>query len=185
MKIKEAIEKDLIPYNIFLVGFMGTGKTTVTSRLHKLLGREMVDTDEMIVEMEKTTIPEIFEKHGEPYFRDCETRTLEELKHHMKTIVSCGGGIVLRQQNVDLMHDSGRIVLLTATPETVLERVRHSTHRPILNGNMNTEFIAGLQAKRRDYYQAAADVVIETDGKDVEAVCEEIVAKLAALDADA
>ncbi len=182
MRINEVKGKNLIPYNIFLVGFMGTGKTTVANRLHHLLDRQIINTDDRIVEMEGVSIPKIFEKMGESYFRDCESKTLIEIKQHKRVIVSCGGGIVLREKNIELMRESGKVVLLTATPETVLSRVKHRKTRPILNGNMNTTFIAGLLAKREEYYLAAADVIVKTDGKSIDQICEEIVTRLTDLD---
>lgn len=89
-------------------------------------------------------------------------------------VVSCGGGAVLREENVALMKKNGTIVLLTAEPETIFERVRHSSERPVLNGNMNVEYIAGLMEKRRPKYEAAADLVVATDGKRTEEICKEI-----------
>lgn len=80
-------------------------------------------------------------------------------------IVSCGGGMVLREENVKLMKKTGVIVLLTATPETVLERVKNGRERPILNGHMNTTYIKQLMEKRETYYKAAGEIVIPTDGR--------------------
>ena len=96
----------------------------------------------------------------------------------------CGGGVVVREDNKDHMKKHGRVVLLTATPETVYNRVKDSTERPILNDHMNVDFIAGLQEKRRALYEAAADVTVATDGKNPEEICREIVEKLTQLDRD-
>jgi len=102
---------------------------------------------------------------------------LREVQSKKNIIVSCGGGVAMRQVNVDEMRKSGKIILLTATPETILERVKESHDRPLLENNKNTEFIAQMLEKRRPAYEAAADYVIETDGKDVFEICEEIIAK--------
>lgn len=174
--------KSLFSYNIMLIGFMGAGKSTVSSYLSHLLEMEEVDTDKLIVEKEGMSIPQIFEEFGESYFRNCESNTLIELQKRKQLIVSCGGGIVLREENVDHMKKRGRIVLLTATPETTLERVKDSTERPILNNNMNTTFIAELMDKRREKYLAAADIIVETDHKTIAQISEEVVAKLTALE---
>lgn len=160
--------------HIFLIGFMGTGKSTIAGELSTRLGVKRLEMDQMIVDAQGMPISDIFEKYGEDHFRDIETRTLVELKGREPAIVSCGGGIVVRSENVDHMKASGRIVLLTAEPETVYERVKDSTDRPILNGNMNVEYIRGLMEKRREKYQAAADIVVATDGKSVQAICEEV-----------
>ena len=89
-------------------------------------------------------------------------------------VVSCGGGSVLRDENAALMKENGCIVFLRATPETIYERVKDSTNRPILNGNMNVEYIRELMEKRRPRYEAVADICVDTDGKDVDAISEEI-----------
>jgi shikimate kinase len=173
--------KSLFSYNIMLIGFMGAGKSTVSSYLSHMLEMKEVDTDQLIVEKEGMSISQIFEEYGETYFRNCESNTLIELQKRKQLIVSCGGGIVLRDENVQHMKESGRIVLLTANPETTLERVKDSTQRPILNNNMNTKFIAELMEKRRDIYLEAADIIISTDNKSIEQVCEEVVTKLTVL----
>lgn len=167
-----------MPYHIFLIGFMGAGKSTVAGALHRMLGMERLEMDQMIVDEQKMAISEIFEKYGESHFRDIETQTLIDLKDREPAIVSCGGGIVVREENIGHMKESGKIVLLTATPETIYERVKDSTNRPILNGNMNVEYISELMEKRRAKYEAAADLVIATDGKSAAAICEEMIAKL-------
>ena len=97
-------------------------------------------------------------------------------------VISCGGGVALREENVAEMKKNGRVVLLTASPETIYERVKDSNDRPLLNGNKNVEFIADLMEKRREKYEAAADVVIRTDHKTVLQSCEELITKLMELD---
>lgn len=161
--------------NIYLVGFMGSGKSTVSKELAKSLGWEFIDTDNYIEEKYGKAIKDIFATEGEEAFRDMETEVLEEMSLTENKVISCGGGIVLRKQNVDLMRLGGKIVLLNATPETIYERVKHGTNRPILNGNMNVGYIAELMSKRSDAYEYAADVVVDTDGKAVEEITEEIV----------
>ena len=127
--------------NIFLIGFMGTGKTTVSRELAKLLGYEEVDTDARIVRQQNRSIAEIFEKQGEQAFREMETGLLREFEEETHKIISCGGGMALRQENVRLMQEYGAVVLLTAEPETVFARVQDDNGRPVLNGNMNVAYI--------------------------------------------
>ena len=176
--------KALFNYNIFLIGFMGAGKSTVARELKKQLEMNYVEMDQLIVEQRGMAITDIFEEYGETYFRNLESNVLIELQKRKQTIVSCGGGIVVREDNKDHMKKHGRVVLLTATPETVYNRVKDSTERPILNDHMNVDFIAGLQEKRRALYEAAADVTVATDGKNPEEICREIVEKLTQLDRD-
>ncbi len=176
--------KSLFDYNIFLIGFMGAGKSTIALELKRKLEMERVEMDQMIVEKQGMSISEIFDEFGEPYFRNLESNTLIEMQKRKQTIISCGGGVVMRPENADYMKANGRIVLLTAKPETIYERVKDSDERPILNNNMNVDFIGGLMDKRREKYEAAADIVVSTDGKDVVTICEEIISKLIALDTE-
>ena len=176
--------KALFNYNIFLIGFMGAGKSTIAKELKRQLEMNYVEMDQLIVDKQGMSISEIFAEYGEVYFRNLECNTLIELQKSKQTIVSCGGGVVVREDNKDHMKKHGRVVLLTATPETVYNRVKDSTERPILNDHMNVDFIAGLQEKRRALYEAAADVTVATDGKNPEEICREIVEKLTQLDRD-
>lgn len=164
--------------NIMLIGFMGTGKSTVASCLCETYGMDLVEMDELIATREGMSIPDIFAKKGETYFRDLETNFVIELQSEVNKVVSCGGGVVLRECNVKEMKKNGCVVLLTAKPETVLERVKDDDNRPLLRGNKNVEFISEMMEKRRAKYEAAADVVISTDGKDVETICKEIIEKV-------
>jgi len=174
--------KALFTYNIMLIGFMGCGKTVVSECLSSLLEMESIEMDALIVEKEKKSIPEIFSEYGEAYFRNLESNTLLELQKRSRIIVSCGGGVVLRDENVELMKKRGRVVLLTASPETVLERLKDTTDRPLLNNNMNVEYIAELMAKRDAKYKNAADIIVNTDSKSILKVAEDLVSKLINLD---
>ena len=105
--------KDLkMRHNIFLVGFMGAGKTTVSKYLSSMLAVERVEVDELIIKKEGMSINSIFEEYGEEYFRDCETSTLIGLEKRDRLVVSCGGGIVLREENIASMKKNGKVVLL-------------------------------------------------------------------------
>lgn len=164
--------------NIYLIGFMGAGKSTIAAVLKDKLNMKLVEMDERIEQEQGITINEIFAKYGEPHFRDIESALVCTLGEEGNTIVSCGGGVVVRPENTEHMKKTGRIVFLTATPETIYERVKYSTNRPILNGNMNVEYIAQLMEKRRALYESACDIRIETDGKTTEQICDEIIAKI-------
>lgn len=174
---KKVQAKSLIQGNIAIIGFMGVGKTSVSACLKDMLAMEVVDTDELIVRSQGMSINQIFAQYGEEYFRNCESNTIIGLQNRTQTVIACGGGAVLRPFNVENLKKSSRIVLLTASPETILERVKDSDDRPILNGNKNTKFISELMDKRRAAYEAAADVIVNTDGKTIMEVCEEIITK--------
>lgn len=175
---KKIQTKNLFEYNIFLIGFMGVGKSTVSSYLSHMLAMEEIETDSYIVKKEGMLISDIFKIRGEEYFRQCETNTLIYLKQRKNTIISCGGGMALRDINVEYMRQSGKVVLLTASPETIFERVRYSNERPILNGNMSVEFISDLMKQREAKYLNACDIIVSTEAKTINKICEEIVDKL-------
>jgi len=170
--------RTLFTHNIFLIGFMGVGKSTVSDYLSKILASPQVEMDQVIVNKEHMSINKIFEEYGEEYFRNCETNLLIELQKKNNQIVSCGGGVAMREINVREMKKNGRGVLLTASPETILERVKDSDERPLLRGRKNTEYISELMEIRRPKYRAAADIIVDTDHKNVEEIAEEIVGKL-------
>jgi len=179
---KRVQSRSLFHYNIALIGFMGSGKSTVSKYLKDMLAMNEVDVDTRIVEDQKMPIKDIFAKYGEEYFRNCESSAIISLKDCRQTIISCGGGAVIREENVKNLKKNSRIVLLTASPETILERVKDSDERPILNGNMNVEYIKGLMERRAGLYQSAADIIIETDGKNILDICEELIQSLMKLE---
>ncbi len=175
-KCRRVQAKALVPGNIALIGFMGTGKTSVGAMLKDLMAMDSVECDDRIVEKAGMSINEIFEKYGEEYFRDLESEALESCENLRQTVISCGGGAVLRRRNVDSLKKHSRIVLLTASPQTILDRIGDSDDRPKLRGKKNVKAIAEMMAERELYYRDAADVVVDTDGKTVLEVCEEIIA---------
>ena len=150
--------------HLFLIGFMGTGKTAVSEALSARTGIPVMDTDEEIRLQEGMEITEIFAQKGETYFRDLETQLLKNLQGREPRIISCGGGMPLRSQNAALMRQSGTVFWLTASPETVYERLKNDHTRPLLAGRNNPEGIAQLMEMRREAYEAACDVQVRTDG---------------------
>lgn len=171
----------LTDYNIFLIGFMGVGKSTVADRLAQLLDAQKMEMDELIVSRQGMPVAQIFAESGEEYFRDLESGLLVELQESDGMVVSCGGGVVLREENAGHMKRHGRVIWLTATPETIFERVKDSDVRPILNHHMNVEFIKELLESRFLKYQQAADLAVATDGKSADEICGEILLGLKAL----
>ena len=163
---------------------MGAGKSTVSDYLSSMFAMKIAEMDQMIAEREEMSIPDIFATYGESYFRAKETELLIELQSQKNVIISCGGGAALREENVAEMKKNGRVVLLTASPKTVYERVKDSEDRPILQGNNNVKYIAELMEKRREKYEAAADIVIQTDNKAVLQICEELISKLLGMGAE-
>ena len=171
-------EISLFPYNIVLIGFMGAGKSTIAGMMHEAFSMEVIEMDQVITDQQGMSIPEIFEKYGEEYFRDLETNLLIDMQARQNVIISCGGGVALRERNVKEMKRNGKVVFLTASPETILERVRDDDDRPLLNGHKNVEYISRMMETRRPKYEAAADFIISTDGKSSYDICREIVLEL-------
>ena len=176
--------RKLFDYNIVLIGFMGAGKTTVSDYLSTMFDMDIIEMDQEITDREEMSIPDIFATYGEEYFRDLETNLLVELQDRKNVIISCGGGTALRENNVAEMKKNGRVVLLTASPETIYERVKDSDDRPVLKGRKNVDGIAELMEQRREKYEAAADIVVQTDHKTVLQVCEELVQRLSEMEED-
>ena len=164
--------------NIFLIGFMGCGKSTVAAKLKQMYGMHVVEMDVEISKRQKMSIPKIFEQYGEEYFRNLESALLEEIATGSGQVVSCGGGVVLREDNVAEMKKSGHIVLLTAKPENVLKRVQKDDNRPILKGRKTVEDIQTLMEARREKYEGAADIVVATDDKNIAEICDEIIQRI-------
>ena len=160
--------------NIYLVGFMGTGKTSVGKELAKKKKWQFIDLDELIELKEKRTALEIFAKNGEPYFRKVEKRVLKEVSQEKKFVVACGGGIVLDKGNIKIMKDTGIIICLTASPQIILERTRAYCHRPLLNVSHPRKQIELLLKLRSPYY-AQADKTIDTSKISIKEVVDKII----------
>ena len=160
--------------NIFLIGFMGTGKSTIAEALKRKYDMQIVDMDAEIEKEQKMVISDIFATKGEEYFRDLETQLIKDLQKKDNVVVSCGGGAVLRDENVTEMRKSGKVVLLNATPETILQRVKNSHNRPLLEGNKNIDFIRELMSEREDKYNYAADITVNVDNRAVGEIADEV-----------
>jgi shikimate kinase len=149
--------------NIILVGFMGTGKTTVGRLLAEQTGMPLVDMDAMIEERAGKSINEIFAEDGETHFRTLERAMVRELSAQSGQIVSTGGGIVLNPDNIADFEQTGLVVCLLASAETVLERVRHDTTRPLLAGDKEAKILQLLES-RKPFYESITHK-IDTNGR--------------------
>lgn len=163
--------------NIVLTGFMGTGKTAVGKEIARLLDMKLIDVDTEIEKSEKMTINEIFKQFGEPRFREIETEMITKLSKDKSSIISTGGGAVLKQENMDILRENGVIICLIATPETILGRTSNSNDRPLLQVENPLERIKGLLNFRRPFYEKA-DIMIDTEGKPPLRIAEEIIEKV-------
>lgn len=164
--------------NIILTGYMGAGKSTVGKRLAETLGMDFIDTDEYIVEKEGRTIPEIFAESGEAGFRDIETEAVRALRENCyNTVISTGGGAVLRDENAELLKETGSVFYLYASPEETFNRVKGDTGRPLLDSESEEklkEKIVNMLEIRYHAYMRTADHRIDTDGRTVKDIVDEV-----------
>jgi shikimate kinase len=165
--------------NVVLIGYRGTGKSTVGKLVAARLGRPVVSTDKEIVRRARSSIPEIVSAHGWDYFRDLESEVCKELAERDNLVIDTGGGAILRQQNVDVFKRNGRLIWLTASVETIAARIGTDTQRPSLTGaKSHVEEIRDVLSERMLKYQAAADLTIATDNRSIDEVATTILGQL-------
>ena len=163
--------------NIVLIGYRGTGKSTVAKMLAARLRRDLVSTDAEIVKRANQSIPEIVAKHGWDYFRDLESAVCLDLAGRDQLVIDTGGGAILRPQNVKALKRNGKLIWLTATVETITARIGGDTQRPSLTGTKSfVEEISEVLRARIPKYQAAADHVIQTDDRSTQQLTEAVLA---------
>lgn len=160
--------------NIVLTGLSGSGKTTIGKLLQKYFPDfELVDTDEIIVKKENRSINDIFATDGEEFFRNLETQTAKDFSEKNNFIISTGGGIVLREKNLEYLKKNGLIFYLKTTPETLSKRLKGKTDRPLLNNSDMLEKLKSMLEKRSEFYEKA-DIIIETDKMSAQDTAKEI-----------
>jgi shikimate kinase len=160
--------------NIALIGFMGTGKTSVGRLVAEQLHFEYLDTDELIQTQTGRSITDIFTKDGEPAFRALEEKVVEELSSRTKTVISTGGGLPVNPKNLASLKTHALVVSLWSSPEKIWERVRHQSHRPLLHDENPQAKIRELLALRAPFYKQA-DVLLNTDLRSVREVAQQVV----------
>lgn len=159
--------------NIVLIGYRGTGKSTVGKLLAMRLGRQFVSTDEEIIKRAKRTIPEIVAQEGWEYFRDLESEVCREFAGRDRLVIDTGGGAILRTQNVEALKKSGTLFWLTASVETITKRIGRDNQRPSLTGSKSfVDEIQDVLRERTPKYQAASDHVITTDDRSIKQLVE-------------
>lgn len=163
--------------NIILTGFMGTGKSTVGRRLAQRLGWRCIDTDDLIVREAGKSISQIFVEDGEPFFRDLESKIARGLDNYIHYVIATGGGLVLRPENMAALERAGRVVLLEASAETIYERTKRHSHRPLLQGPDPRGNIQRLLDERREAY-GRIGLRVATDGRSHEQVIDAILSEL-------
>ena len=165
--------------NLVLIGFMGSGKSSIGRILATKLGAQLTDTDAMIVQEAGMPITQIFAGEGEEGFRNFESRVLEKLvaRNASGMVIATGGGIVTREANLPLLHRLGFVIELTASEEVIFERVSRNKARPLLHTPNPRETVSKLLAVRAPLYAAAADFTIDTSARSHTEVAEAILAE--------
>ena len=161
---------------IYLVGAMGSGKSTMGRLLAKKLGLPCFDLDKLIEDQEKMSISDIFQKHNEKYFRDLESTTLKQYSEESNFVISTGGGCVLRDQNLSILR-KGLVIYLKISIETQFERVKNRTHRPLLN-NVTKDTLVQLDKERGFVYSGISNIEVDVSNLDKEDVLSTIIRRL-------
>lgn len=151
--------------NIILIGFMGAGKTTIGQKLARRLQMDFVDTDQQIEKEQHCTVSKIFRDKGEVQFRRMETELLSRLLDCENTVISVGGGLPVQTENHEYLKKLGITVYLKAAKETLIERLKGGTGRPLLQGGELEHKITDLMKKRESIYESVADTILKTDQK--------------------
>lgn len=150
--------------NIVLIGYRGTGKSTVATILGQRLERKVISTDAEIVKETGQSIPQIVKEFGWDHFRDLETQMCQKLQDQTDLIIDTGGGLILKEENGRILKANGKIFWLTADVATIVNRISADTQRPSLSGTKTfVEEIEDILQERTPKYQAAADHIIQTD----------------------
>lgn len=161
--------------NVILIGYMGSGKSTVGRRLSYRLRMPYVDTDNLIETKEKMTISDIFAAQGEEAFRQMETDCIKSIFDYKQDyVIAVGGGLPMREENREIMKKLGTIIYLRAKPDTIYERLKNDTKRPLLQGEDPQGKISMMIEHRGPVYEAASDYIIDVDGKSFEEIINEI-----------
>jgi len=169
----------VVPINIALIGFMGSGKTTVGRLLAVRLGMKFIDLDDVIKDKLGMEITEIFSNYGEKYFRDVESQVVKEVFTGIdNSVIACGGGVVLKDDNVRIINQNSVVVYLRISPYEAYSRLLSCRDRPLLNVSNRLEVINQLMRVREPLYLRTAHIVVDVDGRTPEDIVEEIIRTL-------
>lgn len=167
-----------VPANIFLVGPMGAGKSTIGCLLARLLKKEFKDTDQEIEKRTGASIALIFEIEGEEGFRRRESAVVDELTSASDVVLATGGGVVLSKANLKMLRDRGQVVYLHAPLDVLVQRTRRDKNRPLLQTKDRRKKLEEVMKQREPLYIQEASLVINTHKRSPQAVAREIAAKL-------
>jgi shikimate kinase len=163
--------------NIYLLGFMGAGKTSIGKILAEKLRLEFCDLDELIGRERGKTISRLFAEDGEDFFRDLESKKLLTISRKSGQIISTGGGVVLREANWEVMEKGGITIYLKASTDILWSRIRNDSSRPLLQVDRPVEKVRELLSTRVPFYEKA-DIIIDTENKSPETVADDIIQRI-------
>ena len=175
------MEKQLQPHtitNISLIGFMGSGKTSTGKILADRLNFLFIDLDNIIELILNMPISDIFEKHGEEYFRNTETNSIKKIYINKNCVFACGGGVIVRHENIEIIKKNSTVIFLHVSPAVVFERLKNENNRPLLKAPNRLNVILSLMEKRDFLYRSASEFTVDTDFKNPEEAADEILQRL-------
>ena len=170
--------KSHIITNISLIGFMGSGKTSTGKILADRLNFLFIDLDNIIELSSNMPISEIFEKYGEEYFRNTETNSIKKIYVNKNCLFACGGGVVVRHENMEIIKKNSIVIFLHVSPKVVYKRLKNENNRPLLKTSNRLNIITELIEKRDFLYRNACDFIVDTDVKNPEEAADEILQRL-------
>ena len=164
--------------NLYIIGLMGSGKTSIGKILSKMLNRRFFDIDEEIIEDTRLSIAQLFDDHGEKYFRQIESNMLETKSKLNNCVISTGGGVILEQRNINIMKNTGKIIHLDISVRNQLFRVKNKKNRPLLNVDDVKSKLIEMKKLRDEIYTDISDYSISTDNRNKKIIVDEILEKI-------
>lgn len=164
----------ILKNNISLIGFMGSGKTTIGEILAERTGYLFIDLDKIIELNEGKTINEIFRTSGEDGFREIESKVIKKIYLNNKCVFACGGGVILRGENMSMIRRNSKVVYLEISSREALNRLMKTFDRPLLKSDDRSKKITGLMEKRSSLYKKYSDIIIQNEGNSAECTADDI-----------
>ncbi len=161
--------------NLYIIGFMGSGKTSLANELCKLSKNTLISMDAIIEKKFEMSVAEIFERHGEAFFRNQEHELLSEVSKLDKRIIDCGGGLPLNPKNREIIKASGRCIYLKVSPESVILRLENDDSRPLLKNKKSIKEVSLMLNERIKIYESMADMSIDSDKLSTEKIAEKLI----------
>lgn len=161
--------------NLYIIGFMGSGKSSLSLELDKINSRKLISTDELIENRIGMSIPDIFDRYGEAFFRKQEHMLLCDISKNDGQIIDCGGGLPLNPLNRELIKSSGRCIYLKVSPETVILRLEKDESRPLLRNKKSIKEISLMLNERVKIYESIADISIDSDKLSTKEIAENLI----------